>query len=834
MRSLLVWAWLLPLTASANEAVGATVILSSTSMTYANVTMIFPPSSPRADSDKVRYGNVFPGIDLVVYRAAAVPEYDWIVAPGADPRAISVSFSGACDIHLDNLGDLVLGSVHHLKPFIYQSYDNRRLEVQGGFELRPDGVGFRIGTYDPARPLVIDPQIVYQSGFGGSGEEYLVGVVGTNEDYPVGAEDTGTAIAADRFGNVYVVGTARSTNFPGAVSPYQSSNNGGPVSTFIQALFYAKIGPDGGAILYSGYIGVGPSVVPGFLGPPPGLFPAGIAVDSDGNVYITGTTDGTNFPQVGGSKAATAGGPHAFVLKLDPNGVLLGALLFGGGGYDAGTSITIGPDGYLYVTGVTKSSDFPVTAGAALTRFSGGEDAFVMKLNPALVTGNTPPAGAVVYSTFVAPAATVGGLAVDPSGSAYVATGSTIAKLSSAGDKFVYSVTPAVDKSALAGVAVDSSGTAYVTTDTGVSRISPDGSAVINQTLPIGDGELAMDPFGNLIVSVSGTPNLPPLPAPTLVNAFQSSGAPFGCRTGWGIDNYPLYGTCYAAGYLISMKSDLTTWNWSSYLGTAAPSSIATDANGNLYAVGAGVAFDARVIGQSPTGSVNVVKITPAGNPLQFDWHSITDAAAFQQGLPGSGGLASIIVTGFNLPNNVSATSFPLPTELAGVSISGCPLLSITGVPTGGWQIIFQAACDAAPLDVQYNGLSNVAWPQVSLGPVIFVGLDGTPVVQHASDGSFVTGANPAVPGENIVVWATGLDASLTTALAPGTPASGPDPVQSLQKYSCSSGTVLYAGPAPGFVGVDQVNVTLSPQPSSTMYISSPQGMSNKVLLPIR
>jgi len=145
---------------------------------------------------RVRYRAVFPGVDLVVYGKQHQLEYDWVVAPGADPASIRFAFSGASTMRVDEHGDLVLaaagGEIRHRRPKIYQMQNGQRLEVDGGFILARNGeVRFRVGEYDRRGTLIIDPELVFSTGFGGS--PIRVNFPGTHSI----VSDTGTGIALD-------------------------------------------------------------------------------------------------------------------------------------------------------------------------------------------------------------------------------------------------------------------------------------------------------------------------------------------------------------------------------------------------------------------------------------------------------------------------------------------------------------------------------------------------------------------------------------------------------------------------------------------------------------
>ena len=217
--------------------------------------------------------------------------------------------------------------------------------------------------------------------------------------------DDGLAIAVDSSGNAYVSGETASDNFPTTAGALQTTF-GGLVDAFV-----SKLNSCGSALIYSTYLGGG-----GFdLG-------GGIAVDSSGNAYVTGSTQSSDFPTTAGAlQTILAGGDFdAFVSKLNSTGsALVYSTYLGGSSSDGGDGIALDSSGNAYVTGSTQSSDFPTTAGALQTTLAGGDfDAFVSKLNS---TGS-----ALVYSTYLGGSSSDGGdgIALDSSGNAYV-TGST-------------------------------------------------------------------------------------------------------------------------------------------------------------------------------------------------------------------------------------------------------------------------------------------------------------------------------------------------------------------------------------------------------------------------
>jgi hypothetical protein len=334
---------------------------------------------------KIRYRQLYPGIDMTYAGDAHRIKSEFTVAPGADPSFIRVAYSAIDSLTIDSNGDLVVragqAELREEAPEIYQEIGGRRVRVSGRYVLLDSRtVGFELGYYNRSHALVIDPLVSYCTFIGGSGMSSVTGV------------------AVDSSDNLYVTGWTESLDFPiaGAV---QASNQGG-VDVFI-----AKLNAAGTAIVYATYIGGRGDDRS-----------AGIAVDSSGQAYVTGATASTNFPLAAAVRSVNVGGKEAFALKLNATGnTLLYSTFLGGSNYDAGTAIAIDGSGNAFIAGDTQSADFP-HVNAAQAVLGGGMDAFVTKLSPT---------GAILYSTFLGGAANehAGGIAVDASGNAYVAGG---------------------------------------------------------------------------------------------------------------------------------------------------------------------------------------------------------------------------------------------------------------------------------------------------------------------------------------------------------------------------------------------------------------------------
>jgi len=282
--------------------------------------------------ERIRYENVYPGVDVLFYGNQGQLEYDFVLAPGADPRLLKLDFEGAKRISVAPNGDLVLrtegGDVRQHKPVVYQEVAGVRREVAGRYVLERGGrrVGFKIGRYDRRLPLVVDPVLSYSTYLGGN------------------RADQSTAIAVDSAGNAYVTGNTASFNFPTA-NPLQAAN-GGNLDVFV-----TKLNADGTAIIYSTFIG-------GVAGESAN----GIAVDGAGNVYLTGETFSADFPLMNPiqSMKVDLAYTDSFVAKLNPTGsALIYSTYLGGHASESGTGVAVDAAGNAYFTGSTYSTDFP-------------------------------------------------------------------------------------------------------------------------------------------------------------------------------------------------------------------------------------------------------------------------------------------------------------------------------------------------------------------------------------------------------------------------------------------------------------------------------------------
>lgn len=304
---------------------------------------------------RLRVDALYPGIDLAYYGNGRELEYDLTVNPNADAREIRLRLSGDhSDARIDSAGDLVAALIQK-KPVAYQiGTDGRHHSVAARYRKNGDGTfGFQLGAYDRSRALVIDPTIHVA--------QYVAGSFAT----------VAYSIGHDSRGLVYIGGSTASTDLTLAGTPYQKTEGGG------QDLFLAVVNPTlapSAQIIYVTYIG----------GSQDDTFGA-MSVSPSGDVYMTGSTASTNFPLQNGAQGTlggSSGSSDAFVLKLTSFNSLAYSTLYGGGGTDKGTAISVASNGWIWVAGNTQSSDLPVSSSFQ-NSLIGQQNMFIAVFNPA-------------------------------------------------------------------------------------------------------------------------------------------------------------------------------------------------------------------------------------------------------------------------------------------------------------------------------------------------------------------------------------------------------------------------------------------------------------------
>lgn len=424
---------------------------------------------------KVKYSGVYDGIDLVYYGNQRSLEYDFVLAPQANPDVIKLDFENAESVKLASNGDVLVRVggqvVRQHAPVIYQETDGVKTMIPGGYALnaatKKTTVGFTVGEYDRSKPLVIDPVVVFSTYLGGSGGDDLF----TSESV--------FNLVVDGAGTIYMTGVTPSGDFP-TVSPQQ------PGSAGSFDAFVTRMNPTGTALLYSSYFG-GNDDDRAF----------GLALAPGGEVFISGSTFSTNLPMVTPFQNSNRGFNDGFIARFASNGVLTYSTYFGGTGSDTTTFVKNQGTDVVVFGGSTGSADYPV-ANAIQPLHGGGTDITVGKLN---LTTN-----ALIFSTFL------GGTGGD---STIFSSGAVDA----AGNIYIGGVAGSINYPTTPG--------AYQTENNGsddvvITKLNPTGSAFIYSTYIGGNlidsaDALAIDAEGNAYVTgFTRSANYP------LKNAVQS------------------------------------------------------------------------------------------------------------------------------------------------------------------------------------------------------------------------------------------------------------------------------------------------------------------------
>jgi uncharacterized protein (TIGR03437 family) len=679
---------------------------------------------------------------------------------------------------------------------------------------------FRLGPYDRDAALVIDPTVVYTA------------LVSTAKPYG-GFPDVLGGAAADSAGNVYLAA--------GGIT------NDSTIRPVILG-YVLKVNAAGTAKVFTSYL------------PWYGV-PSGIAVDGAGNSYVTGQTR-SGYP--------ISYDTGAYVAKLSADGsTLVYTMRVGGTSADQPRAIAVDAGGNAYVAGSVVSADFPATQ--SLVSSCGPGSSFVTKVNPQ-GTG-------LVHSTCLAPGS-LNELAVDSAGNAYVAgragagfpttpgafqpvfpaanteSAGIVFKLNPAGSALVYSTYLGGSVRDYAnGIAIDASGNAYITggtlspdfpvkgavqaapagsVDAFVTKLNATGSALVYSTYLGGSGTdlgyaIAVDAAGNAYVVGRTSSTDFPLVSP--IQATFANGAQSQCWAGLECDD-AFIAELGAAGSPLAFS---TYFGGGGYDDAAA---CAVDASGNLYVAGdwgSGLAqlAIAGPIRQAEQG-VFLLKLSAAGSLPTFTAQSVTSAASFQPGLV-AGEIATAFGQGItNVTGILTAGSLPLPTELAGSSVTvnnvPAPIFAVANV-SGQQQINFEVPhniSSPAWVAVSNNGVySSPVAVNVSAAPGIFT-LDGSRgAIQHA-DFRLVTPSSPAARGETIVLYATGLG-----AVHPDPGLGNPAAVSPLSRTTTlptvtiggKPAQVLFSGLVPGLVALNQLNVVVpadAPSGDVDVVISNP------------
>lgn len=757
---------------------------------------------------KVRYRNVYPGIDAVFYGSASELEYDFVVHPGAKPEKIRLAFDGADGITATAAGDLVVRiggvEIRSRKPRIYQTGNNGEQEVSGRYTvLGKRRAGFVIDGYDPARALVVDPVLSYATFLGGSGTDVVnamtmdpqgnIYVAGSTNSgaFPTKAaffpgltnatnvafiakfnpaasganslvystflggniSDEAFGIALDANGNVYVAGRTLSTDFPlknafqSTISTALNCTNSAGNTAACEHSFVTEIAANEKSLVYSSYLG-GSNQDEAFA----------IGVDAAGHAYVTGQTTSTDFPTVNPYLSSLKGTANAFLSKVALGGTALAySTYFGGSDVETPLTIAVTPAGTAYIAGTTSSTNLPTTSNAYQGAQSGGPgDSFLAGFN--LAQGSS---GSLTYCTYLGAkdgTTLINAIALDSAGMIYL-TGATNADdfpVSSGAFSSKYAGSYSPDNDGIPGA-----GDVFITK----LDLSTSGSGQLAYSTYFG-GALDDEGFGIAVDSLGRI---------TVAGQTNSPGFPV---TGDGFQRFDDGPAPTDQGFVARFdptKSGTASLLYSTFLGGNlgdSLSGVAVDKTGNLIAV-AGTAsspnppitlsaFQQTFGGGTSNAYIAEFNLAESGPVCKS---VVNGASLVETGL--SPGLI-FTVKGSGLGPSVAQlgevnSQGDMATTLAGVELlvdnTPAPLLYVSEdqINAVAPYELSNRLGDTVSIQVYYNGVGGNLIPSTAViaAPAIFSSGNGQGIILN-QDGSFNSPANPAATGSTVRIFATG------------------------------------------------------------------------------
>ena len=546
--------------------------------------------------EAVRYKEIYPGVDVLFYGRQQSLEYDFVIAPGADPSIIALNIDGARRVEVDSHGNLVMrvtgGKVALQRPVVYQEINGERHEIAGSYSIADDHqIRFLIARYDHTQPLTIDPVLNYSTYIGGENFDLALG------------------IALDAAGDAYIAGNTTSTTFP----QMNAESATMPSDVALGTAFVSELNPAGTAILYSTYLG----------GSGNGTFgdsANAIAVDasSPANIYVTGFTGSSDFPLStalvpfqGTPPGSVAAASSAFVTKLTPSASGSAQLAYssylGGNTFDQGFGVAIDASGNAFIAGETQSTNFPqkgtqITAGQT----SAAGNAFLTEINTTVGAGpslvySTYVGGTSAGSSFFGFADVATAVATDGSSNAYIVGGTSSTDFPTAGTAIPGSAACGANTRGSAFISVINTTTATL----GYSHCLTGNNEEIAFGVSLGTGVPAVATKVAYITGETGSSTFPvstnSIPPPSTV--------------------------ANRVAFVALVNTNSTTpLQYSTFLGgtnSDVGSSIGSDAQGNAYVTGTTVSHDFPITQgalietlNNPTGMAFVSKIAPNGNGL--------------------------------------------------------------------------------------------------------------------------------------------------------------------------------------------------------------------------
>lgn len=538
-----------------------------------------------ANYGRLEYSQVYPGIDLIYYGAQNSLEYDFVLAPGADPELIRMRFQGAGKLRVTPEGDLVYespeGALVEHKPLVFQNDPTGRHEIAGRYVLvTPDTVALKVGRYDRTRRLTIDPILSYATYLGGSEDDQI------------------SAVQLGPNGKIYVCGSTQTQDVSAINGAYDNNNTG------LTDIFLAIIDPSqqgNGQLVYFTYLG-GSNVD----------IPLALAVDPKGVAYMTGTTTSTDFP-IAGNSVQTVGPVtvvQAFVAAIDPSqygqvSLIYSTFLGGQTGNNSGNAIALDKSGNIYVVGTTASSDFPVTDSAYAGVLYGPTDAYLAELS--------------IYSSSIVYSSYLGGendddgrgVAILPNGQVYVGISTDSNSFPLAGFSYNPNSSGGYDV-AIALFDVTQSGTASLVYST---YLGGGGNDMLRG--------VTLDPQNNLVLT--GYTLSRNFPVTSDAAQYTYGGA----------------GDAFVA--IVNATTPNTFLKYSTFLGGSDADvsyAVATDSSGNIYLTGYTLSSDFPITSNAPQPSwgngidIFVTKLKPhVAGPSALQYSTYIGGATINTGL---------------------------------------------------------------------------------------------------------------------------------------------------------------------------------------------------------
>ncbi len=804
--------------------------------------------SPSGESIAPHYAEVqaegiYPGIDVLYHGDPQRFEYDFIVRPKADPSLIQMRITGSKQVELSAAGELIAGGLRFEKPVAFQHVDGVRKVVSAEYVLSSDGlVSFQLGDYDSSLPLIIDPVVEYATYLGGAGADVAADVV------------------VNSRGEAHVVGISRSLNFPVSPGAAQPNFRGGGCSSGIAPvacfdIVVAKLNASGTGLVYATYFGGSGDDRP-----------ADADLDSDGNLYITGTTESADWPLTIASDAPAGRDPRrgdAFLLRLNPDGSVGSSAVAAGSEGESGLGVAAVGLGAV-VVGHTRSSDFPVSSDAGQKTKAGDSDridAFIAifsadgaRLRSTYLGGSLDDSATSVDASpdgrrIVVTGWTASSDFPDPSGSqtgltaakadAFIANFTSELRLANAslygGSEADAGVEVEIGPAGLATIIGSTQSRDLPTTPRSVlpiwkrsqgflARFAPGQTRLEYATYVLGSADdLAVDPAGNMYVAgkVNSTSPLFGRPIqPGCDGSLLRKISPDGQRMTFS-------GFVPGLGSIDSASSDTVY-------------SAGTDVTGSLTTTAG--APQANHAGQA---DVYVTKLSV----LEDDQISITcveNAGSYFAGELSPGQIVSVFGSGLgrHLPAGLIVRDGLVTTEIDRIRVlfDGTPGAMLFT----HWNQINVVAPysiegrDTVSIQVEKDGVLSDPFevPVADAHPGLFT-IDSTGSGIGAilnEDGTRNTGQNPAPAGSLVTLFGTGEGATSPAGIdglvAPMTVDSLPRPVQAVGvRIAGRVAEVTFAGGAPGLVsGVLQLNVRIPPgtPPGPALVVVTIGGRSNR------